>query len=161
MIKRLSAFLAAAVLAACAAPLPPPAEPIPHGYAEGRAWIYNAEGGEPRLAYGTPQSDDVLVMMSCRPRSGVVDVAQGGLRPGEAIALSSGPHTLTLRGRAEPDQLNGGVFMTARTSLQHPVMQGFRRAGALAILQSGQRVSLQGTAADQRQVTSFFEACGA
>jgi hypothetical protein len=46
-------------------------------------------GEAPRLAYGRPNSDDVVLMISCRPGQDQVDVSAVGLSGGE-IVLASG-----------------------------------------------------------------------
>ena len=159
MIKRLFAFLAAAALAGCAQPLPPDPGP-PDRADDGRAWIYNADGPEPRLAHGTPQSDDVVVMMSCRARSGSIEVMQGALRPGQGIALSSGGRSVVLTGRSEPDQLSGGVFVTASRAIGDPVLQSFRRTGSLAVMENGRWAPLAASPSERGGIAAFFAACG-
>jgi hypothetical protein len=56
----------------------------------GYAWNYmnSAEEG-PKLAYGRPDSDDVVMMMACAPRAATVTLTATGLA-GDEIALASG-----------------------------------------------------------------------
>ena len=59
------------MLGACASDQPP---------APGYAWSYmdNADEG-PKLAYGRPNSDDVVMMLACAPRASTVTLTATGL----------------------------------------------------------------------------------
>ena len=156
MPQRSPSLLVLLALSACAAPplAPPPAvDPA----ADTRQWFYSREGGRANLAYGTPQSDDIALSLRCAERSGRVTVDQGGLRPGQGISISSGGRSAVLRGRAQEDQLNGGVYMEAEADLAHPVLDAFRRTGALAT-RDGAEV-LAATPAEHGQIQQFFAVC--
>ena len=154
MIKRLSALLACTVLAACATP---PAELDDSG----RQWIYSADADEPRLMYGTPQSDDVVVAMSCTPRSGWVTLSFPGMDPAyEGVRLASGDRDAIYRGTTEPDQLNGGVILTARARADSPPLAEFARTGRLQWREpEGRVIPLHASPATRGYVAQFFAAC--
>jgi hypothetical protein len=152
MLRRLAFFcLVAAALAACASIDPA---------RDTRAWFFNTDG-EVKLAYGTPQSDDVALMLSCEPRSGRVAVSQSALRPGDGVTLTSGGRRTTFYGEAEPDQLNGGVFVTAETSAAAPVLAAFRDTGRIGVVEDGRAAELYATPAERMQIQQFFGACSA
>ena len=155
-MRRLIALSALAVLTACASATTTTTD----AGGDGRAWIYNADAGEAKLAYGTPQSDDVPLMMACAPGSGRVALSQGGLRPGDGIALASGSHRTTFRGTAEPDQLSGGVWMTAEADAADPLLRSFRDTGRLVLAGPGGGGALHAGPADRDAITRFFAACG-
>ena len=148
MLRRL-AFCTLALLAGCA---------TYDAARDERAWIFNTDG-EAKLVYGTPQSDDVALMLSCQPRSGQVSVSQGGLRPGDGVTLVSGGRRTTFYGQAEPDQLAGGVFVTANTDVRQPVLAAFAAGGRLAV--GGERMPLYATEAERVQIGQFFATCSA
>ena len=125
-----------------------------------RQWIFNADGGEARLAYGTPQSDDAPLMMSCRS-GGRVSISQNQLQPGDGVTLESGPARTTFHGEAEPDQLNGGTIVTADAAVTSPVLQAFRRSGRLAMVENGRTARLPASPAERAQIQRFFEVCQA
>ena len=157
-MKRAARFLPAlaalSFMGACAT--------APDAEADTRAWVLGADGAETRLAYGTPDSDDAPLMLRCRAGSGRVTVSRDAAKPGEGVTLASGGRSLTLRGQEEPDMINGeGVIVTAQTSLNGPVLQGFRDSGRLALVTDRRRAELPATAAERVQIRRFFQTCGA
>ncbi|HEX8568518.1 MAG TPA: hypothetical protein VF699_01140 [Caulobacteraceae bacterium] len=155
MIIRITSLLALLALAACAAP-PMPRPPLADPGADTRAWFYAREVGNVSLVYGTPESDDVALSMTCREGSGRVKFSQGGLRAGEGIAIASGGRSAVLRGPTQPDELNGGVYMEAEADADHPVLQSFRGAGSL---ETGGGQVLTATGAERAWIDQFFAAC--
>ena len=143
------AFCALALLAGCA---------TYDAARDTRGWFFNTDG-EVKLAYGTPQSDDVALMLSCQPRSGRVAVSQGGLRPGDGVTLVSGGRRTTFYGEAEPDQIAGGVFVTAATDVREPVLAAFAGSGRLAVGDAPR--PFYATPAEQMQIRQFFATCSA
>ena len=159
MRRYLTAGLAAAALASLAAcanqRTPAPAAPIS---AYGWALMYSPGEGE-KLAYGEPNTDNVVILLVCRPRSGLVQVLAPGHPPGSRpIRLASGNKTLRVVVRpptsdAEPDLL--------RTDLKadDPILAGFAEHGDLAILDGGRRTLLPVRPAERRLAGQFLAAC--
>ena len=139
------------MLGACASDQPP---------APGYAWSYmdNADEG-PKLAYGRPNSDDVVMMLACAPRASTVTLTATGL-PGDEIALASGRWVTRLKAQAAPTDMSDGVLQ-ARTSVDASALSAFRRTGDLALLVADERHTLDAAPADRRQVKAFFKACSA
>jgi hypothetical protein len=155
MASRIFAFaalgLVAASLAGCAH------EKVASG---GYRWAYLAEGGEaPRLAYGRPNSDDVILMMSCQPGHDLVNVSAVGLSGGELV-LASGRAESRFAGAKVDDALNEGGLLEARGKTSAPALDAFRKSGDLALLTQGERHNLTADSADQGYVRAFFKACG-
>lgn len=127
---------------------------------EGYRWAYLAEGSEtPRLAYGRPNTDDVVLMISCRPGQDQVNVSAVGLSGGE-IALASGRTESRFAAARVDDALSQGGFLEGRGKASAPALDGFRKSGDLALLTQGERHSLAAAPADRGQVRAFFKACG-
>jgi hypothetical protein len=128
--------------------------------APGYGWNYmnSAEEG-PKLAYGQPNSDDVVLMMACAPRASAVTLTATGLS-GEEIALASGHVVTRLKAGAAPSAMSDGVLQ-ARTTLDASALRAFRRTGDLDLLVADERHGLDAAPADQRQVKAFFKACSA
>ena len=123
-------------------------------------WAYLAETGEdPRLAYGRPDSDDVVVMMSCRPGRDQVDVSAVGLS-GEDLVLASGRAESRFKAARIDDAMSQGL-LEARGAASASALEAFRKSGELALLAKGQRHSLKAIDTDKGQVQAFFKACGA
>ncbi|MFT4251939.1 MAG: hypothetical protein QM608_05610 [Caulobacter sp.] len=124
------------------------------------AWAYlNAPGEGPKLAYGRPSSDEVLLMLACPAPGGPVEVSAGGIEGG-TIALASRDRTSRLV--AKPAEEGGaGPYLLARTSPRDPALGNFRRTGDLAILNGDKRHSIAASGDERGRVKAFFEACGA
>lgn len=131
--------------------------------ASGMAWtLHHAEGEGAKLAYGQPASDNVLLMMTCAPRSGRVLVslaAPAGKAP-QAIELSSKRQTTRLAGTAGPG-LGEGVIVEAAASARDPALQSFARTGDLALVEEGQAARLPVRRAERAVVSGFFDQCSA
>jgi hypothetical protein len=153
MASRIAAFAAlglAATLAGCAH------EKVA---LDGYRWAYLADGAEaPRLAYGRPNTDDVVLMISCSPGHDQVDVSAVGLSGGE-IVLASGRTESRFAAAKVDDALSQGL-LEARGKASAPALDGFRKSGDLALLTKGERHSLAADSADRGHVKAFFKACG-
>jgi hypothetical protein len=124
-------------------------------------WSYLTDGGEaPRLAYGRPNSDDVLVMMSCLPGRDLVDVSAVGLTGGE-IVLTSGRAETRFPAATVEDVMTAGSLLEGRGKTSAPAFTSFKKSGDLALLAKGERHSLAAGSADRGDVRAFFNACGA
>ena len=127
--------------------------------ADSREWIFN-EDGEVRLVYGTPQSDDAPLMLHCAPGSGRIQLSQNGLRPGDGISLASGAQATVVHGESEPDQLNGGVSVTAEVETRTPVLAAFRATGQLVVAEAGRSPRFHATPQERGLIEQFFARCG-
>jgi len=161
LIAGLSAALSACgVLRDVAAPV----ETGAPGPQAGRDWIYAADGATGRLAFGTPQSDDVALMMNCAQGSGRVTV-QANLPQELAgsppkLTLVSGTTRATFLASAEPSQLEAGnVFLTAQTRVRDPVLVAFRRNGWIGISR-GDATDRYAPQPGTTAVRQFFAFCG-
>jgi hypothetical protein len=147
----IAATLAGFILGGCvSAPIAPPAD---------FAWSFADNPGEgAKLAYGRPQSDEVLVMMTCAPRSQVLlsAVAVGGSR----LMLTSGEAQTSLDGLVT-DGFDGQGFLEATTSAKAPALTGFRSTGDLTMTSGGRTVQLAALDSDKPAVRRFFNACEA
>ncbi|USQ97707.1 hypothetical protein [Caulobacter sp. RL271] len=128
---------------------------------DGYHWAYLESAAEaPRLAYGRPNSDDVVLMLSCSPGQDRVDVSAVGLSGGE-IVLASGRAESRFAAAQVDDAMAEGGLLEARGKTSAPALDGFRKSGDLALLTKGERHSLAAGSADRGNVKAFFRACGA
>jgi hypothetical protein len=128
--------------------------------APGYAWSYmnNPDEG-PKLAYGRPDSDDVVMMLACAPGASAVTLTATGLS-GDEIALASGRMVTRLKARPAASDMSDGVLQ-ARTTVDASALRAFRRTGDLDLLVADERHSLDAVPADRRQMKAFFKACSA
>jgi hypothetical protein len=128
--------------------------PSPPGY----AWRYMEASDEgPKLAYGRPDSDEVLMMMACAPGGAAVTLTAADLS-GNEIALASDSTITRIKAQVVASEVVGGV-LEARTSVDAAALSAFRRTGDLDLLIADERHSLDAAPADRRDVKAFFKAC--
>ena len=124
------------------------------------AWAYLDEPGEgPKLAYGRPSSDEVLLMLACPTAGGPVEVSASGLEGG-TIALASRDQTSRLAAKAVEGGGTGSLLLASATT-RDPALGNFRRTGDLAIINGEKRHSIAAKTDERRRVKAFFRACGA
>ena len=147
----IAATLAGFVLSGCAS--------TPAADMQDFAWSYADNPGEgAKLAYGRPQSDEVLLMMTCAPGDGVVlsAAAIGGAK----LMLASGEARTSLDG-VVTDGFDGVGFVEATTSSHGPALKAFRRSGDLTMTTGARRFQMAALDADRPAVRRFFNACDA
>jgi hypothetical protein len=142
------------LLAACAHPSDRPAA--------GMAWsLQHAEGEGAKLAFGQPSSDNVVIMMTCQPRSGAVLVSVTKADASPQIEFASAGTVSRLEGEAFPAMGEGASFVEAETGMSNPALAAFARTGDLAVVENGRRAPLPVRARDRAAVRDFFAACRA
>jgi hypothetical protein len=148
--RAILSLIASCSLAACAHQSPPTAMP-------GMGWSLNhVEGEGVKLAFGQPQSDNVLIMMSCEPKSGQVLVwanAPGKTRP--VLELSSGRTKARYMGAIGP-AIGEGTVIEAQARAADPVFSSFASSGELAVTIDGHRTTVPG---DRAKVREFLSVC--
>ncbi|WP_125257613.1 hypothetical protein [Brevundimonas fluminis] len=156
--------LAALSVAACASV--EPAGPLPTDASApqplaGHDWFGATDEGMAHLTYGRAESDDVWLTLSCAAGSGRLALTQyTGPDDGTRIALESGGETESWPATREPDEMNGGVYLTAQADADTPVFQRFRRVGWLAAYGDGWREAMVVQPGSAPRVERFFAACG-
>lgn len=125
----------------------------------GYQWAYLGDDAvQPRLAYGRPNSDDVVLMIRCQPGLDAIDVSATGLTD-TGLVLASGRSESRFEGVTVQDPMSGDL-LEARGKASAPALAAFRRSGDLVVLTNGERHSVAASAADRRHVKAFFKACG-
>jgi hypothetical protein len=152
MRSPLALGLIAATLAGCATP-PPEAAADPR-----MAWAFDQTPEEgAKLAYGLPASDEAPVMLTCRPRSGLVRIsaAVASAHVSPVLRLASKGVASTASGAVADDPL--GPRLEATAPAQLPALAAFAESGHLTVTAGG--AALTATAADPTPVRRFFAAC--
>ncbi|WP_395674604.1 hypothetical protein [Phenylobacterium sp.] len=144
-------FIAACALSACAHQQTPAAMP-------GMAWtLHEIEGEGAKLAFGQPQSDNVLLMLSCAPGSGEVRVSAHSAASAPRLELASGGRRATYPAQAGPG-LGEALLIEASTRAADPVLQRFADNGELSVAIAGQRTVVPG---DKAKARDFLTRCRA
>lgn len=153
-MSRMLAIITAMACAALGSCVSSPAAP-------GFAWSYQNNAGEgPKLAYGAPASDNVVLMMTCTPGSKQVDVSLMGGSPRDGLVLTSGDARQTLTAALVASPATGQMIQAAAHT-DMPALIGFSRTGHLSLIDRGREVNLDASPLDRASVTRFFTACRA
>lgn len=122
------------------------------------SWAFdqNPEEGA-KLAYGPPATDDVPVMLTCHPRSGVVTIstAAPSTHVAPVLRLSSKGASSSARGAVVKDVF--GPRLEAIAPAHLAALAAFAESGQLSIRVGGS--ALTATATDPATVRRFFAAC--
>jgi hypothetical protein len=123
------------------------------------AWSYAENPGEgAKLAYGRPQSDEVLLMMTCAPGSQVL--LSAAAVNNARVMLTSGDATTSLDG-VVAESFDGQGYIEVATSSRGPALREFRRSGDLTMTSGSRRFPMAALDADRPAVRRFFNACDA
>jgi len=124
------------------------------------AWTYSTNPGEgAKLAFGRPQSDEVVLMMVCNGASQVMLSAAG--MNGAKLMLASGDTRTSVDGVVGEGFAGAEGLIEASVSTRAPALDAFRRSGDLNLTSGGRTVSLAATDSDRPAVERFFNTCAA
>jgi hypothetical protein len=126
------------------------------------AWALNHTQSEGlKLVYGEARSDNVLVMLSCQPQSGQVEVAVTTSDTGSgAVGLASQREGFELTSPVAPTPIQGVGVVMEMASADTPALDSFARTGDLDVRTAGRTVSAPAVGADHEMVADFFGQCG-
>lgn len=156
MRSRSALGLATAIVlvAACAHPASEAQDPMGWTFAHTQA-----EGL--KLVYGQPHSDNVLVMLSCQPQSGEIEVAVATAKDDAGpVGLVSQQTRFSMTSPAAPTPIEGVGVVMEMAPVDAPALQGFARTGELSVQTTGRTVAAGARGADQAIVANFFGQCG-
>lgn len=143
--RAIISFAAACVLSACATQNAP-------NLMGGMAWTFDENPSDgAKLAFGAPNSDNVVIMMTCEPRSGEVQVWLSGDET-HRVELRSGRQVAQLSPQPSGEGFSG---MQAKARAADPVLANFSRTGQLSIALAGRTTPLPAAAEGRR----FVESC--
>jgi hypothetical protein len=156
MRTRSALGLTAAMILAAACAHPAPEAPAP------MSWSFNQTQAEGlKLVYGQPRSDNVLLMLSCQPLSGQVEVAVATSdEAAGAVGLVSRQARFDLSGPAAPTPLEGVGLVMETAAISNPALENFAQTGELSVRTTGKSVPAEARGADQALVAGFFSQCG-
>jgi hypothetical protein len=115
-----------------------------------------------KLVYGRDGTDDVWLMLECRPGSrkiDLIDVQHPKARKGQMLTLTSGRVQSALAPTLETNEEGEGVDVIAHTTPDLPALDGFRRTGQIAVKVGDREYALSATAAEKARIAKFFSGC--
>lgn len=150
MIRILLPAVAALGLVAFAArPVPADADALNGTEAPTMRWSVHHEGALAKLTYGVANSDQLAVMVTCRPGDSRA-VVYGELQP-EGARLIEARHQI--------DPLTGGEAVEARIPIRDPWLTGLAERGRTAVVGDAGRFQLTASAEERRLVGDFLAYC--
>jgi len=131
------------------------------GSTSGFAWSFQDNPGEgPKLAYGAPASDNVVLMMTCQPGTEQVNLSLLGGSPRDGLILVSNGDRQTFKGEAVAAP-GMGHMVEAEAHVGAEPLAGFAETGRLSLIDRGRTARLDASPAERVGVTRFFESCRA
>jgi hypothetical protein len=127
--------------------------------AQSFAWNFIFDGDQAKLAYGRPNSDEVGLMLTCKPNSGAITLAGDVTAENPKFTLVSGNTTRSFTGPAGPDPMTGGTWMEASASVQDAALASFAKTGKLTLVRDTGTLKMAATGADRHMVDRFFATC--
>lgn len=115
-----------------------------------------------KLVYGRPGTDDVTLMLQCKPGARqieVIDVEHPGARKGQMLILTSGKVQSILSPTLETNEEGQGVVVSAHATPDLPALDGFRRTGSISVKVGSKEYALSASPAEKPKIAAFFRGC--
>jgi hypothetical protein len=123
------------------------------------SWTYSANPDEgAKLAFGRPQSDEVVLMMVCDDSRIMLSAA--GLNSPRLI-LDSGETRTSIDGVIGEGFAGAPGLIEASASMRTPALEAFSQSGDLDLTSGGRTIRMTASDADRPAVKRFFRACQA
>ena len=131
--------------------------------APGMGWSLHATREEGvKLAYGQPNTDNVVVMMACQPQSKQVRLsahAPAGASP--EVTLASRGERQTLTGQLGPSGFGDSQLVEVDVPSGSKALAGFANGGELSIKTADQATRVTADRRARAAVATFFATCSA
>ena len=126
---------------------------------DGLAWSYQNNPGEgPKLAYGAPMSDNVVLMMTCDAGEGRARLSLLGGSPEAGLVLASGRESTRFGGEAVASPGAGHLIETT-APLDATLLARFQRTGDLTLVDRSRSIRIDAEGSERADVKRFFKAC--
>lgn len=130
-----------------AASEPPMTQPV-------MSWTLHHDGEFAKLAYGVPNSDQLAIMVACRPGDRTASVyGDVRLETAQVVQASYGAQPL--------DPLSGGLAQEVRVAVNDPSLARLVQRGRLTVEGDAGRFTLTADQEERRLVRDFLAYCGA
>jgi hypothetical protein len=119
-----------------------------------RTWLFDDSSDVVTLQYGTPESDDVVIAMSCETDTKTMRITEfassSSLTPGQAarIKLTNGSASLAYDGQVLTNEMDGGVNLEVVTPVDAKLFALLKGGSSLTIDVAGKQstVPMKGAA---------------
>jgi hypothetical protein len=136
----------------------------PAGAQDARTWMFNFDSDTAVLQYGTPESDDAVLVIACEPGKKSMHIAEfigaDGLVPGRAarLKLANGAASVDYAGQTVSNEMDGNVNIEVNVAPDPKLIALLKTGTALTIDIAGKQTSipLKGAAP---HVAEFEKAC--
>jgi hypothetical protein len=131
---------------------------------EARTWIFNFDSDTAVLQYGTPDSDDAVLVIACEPGKKSMHINEfigsDGLVPGRAahLKLGNGTASVDYAGQTVANEMDGTVNVEVSAPVDPKLIALLKTGTALTVDIAGKQTSipLKGAAP---HVADFEKAC--
>lgn len=131
---------------------------------DARQWLFDDSTEAVTLQYGTPESDDVVIAMSCEPKVKQMRISEftgsESLVPGSPaqLKLTSGTQTITYNGQAISNEESGTPSVEVVTAIDRKLFALLKAGPSLTIDVPGKQTTIP-LKAGAAQVAQFEKAC--
>jgi hypothetical protein len=136
----------------------------PAGAQDARTWIFNFDSDTAVLQYGTPESDDAALVITCEPGKKSMHIAEfigaDGLVPGRSahLKLANGAASVDYAGQTVSNEMDGTVNIEVTVATDPRLIALLKTGTVLTVDIAGKQTSipLKGAAP---HVAEFEKAC--
>jgi hypothetical protein len=134
------------------------------GAQEQRTWVFDDSTDVSALKYGTPETDDLVIAISCEPGARTMRIVEfvgsSNLTPGSStrLRLTSGTATLDYPGLAVANEMDGTVNVEVTTAIDPKLFALLKAGPSLTIAVVGKQLNVPLKAAVPL-VAPFEKAC--
>ena len=131
---------------------------------DARTWMFDDSSDFAALQYGTPESDDLVIAMTCEPKTRTMRIIEfvsaGNLTPGSParLKLSNGPASLDYAGQAVANEMDGTVNVEVATMIDPKLFALLKAGPSLTVAVAGKQVAIPLKAA-AAHVVALEKAC--
>jgi hypothetical protein len=137
---------------------------LPVAAQEARTWMFNFDSDTAVLLYGTPDSDDAVLVITCEPANKSMHINEfigsAGLVPGRTahLKLSNGTAVLDYAGQTVANEMDGTVNIEVSVTPDPKLIALLKAGSALTIDIAGKPTAIPLKDAGP-QVAEFEKAC--
>lgn len=136
----------------------------PAGAQEARSWMFNFDSDTAVLQYGTPDSDDAVLVIACEPGKRSMRISEfigsASLLPGHAahLKLGNGAAVLDYPGQTVANEMDGTVNVEVSVAVDPKLIALLKAGTSLTVEVAGKQTAIPLKDAAP-QVAEFEKAC--
>jgi hypothetical protein len=120
----------------------------PAGAQEARSWMFNFDSDTAVLQYGTPDSDDAILVIACEPGKKTMRINEfigsAGLMPGQAahLKLGNGTAVVDYSGQTVANETDGTVNIEVSVAVDPKLIALLKTGPSLTIDIAGKQTAI-------------------